>query len=113
MIDKYQFGSITINGKVYYQDIEIKWNGEVLPWARKESHIFSIEDIQRAINQNPTAIIFGTGAYGAARVTPETIKLIKEQGIRVEIDKTAAAVEKFNNYQKTGEKVIGLFHLTC
>ncbi|RLG10689.1 hypothetical protein DRN73_07185 [Candidatus Pacearchaeota archaeon] len=119
MIEEYHFGSITVNGKTYDQDIEVRWNGEVLPWWRKESHIFNLGDIQRALNQNPEIIIFGTGAYGVAKITEEAEKEIKLRGIKLIIDKTDEAVKTFNiikqKSKEEGEekKVIGLFHLTC
>ena len=113
MINNYQFGLITINNKKYSNDVEIRWNGEVLPWIREESHIFNVKDIQRAIKENPEMIIFGIGAYGVATVTPETLELIEKQGIKVKVEKTPQAVKLFNDYLKKGTKVIGLFHLTC
>ena len=113
MITNYQFGLITINGRDYDYDIEVRWNGEVLDWIREESHLFSPADIQRALRQNPEIIIFGTGAYGMAKVAPETLIITKEQGIRTITQRTPQAVQSFNNYLKEGKRVIGLFHLTC
>ncbi|HHD92100.1 MAG TPA: hypothetical protein ENL06_00555 [Candidatus Portnoybacteria bacterium] len=113
MINNYQFGLIIINNKKYLNDVEIRWSGEILPWIREKSHIFNISDIQGAIKENPEMIVFGTGAYGVANITSETLKLIEEQGIKVKVEKTSQAVKLFNNYLKKGIKVVGLFHLTC
>lgn len=120
MIEEYHFGSITISGKTYTKDVEVRWTGEVLEWWRKESHVFNLEDIQRALDQNPETIIFGIGAYGAAKVTEKAQKAIKSQGIRIIIDKTEEAAKTFNIIKEESKeeegkqnKVIGLFHLTC
>jgi len=120
MIEEYHFGSIKILGKTYNHDVEVRWTGEVLSWWRKESHLFDLEDIKRAVEQNPETIIFGIGAYGAAQVTEAAQEFIRGKGIKLIIDKTEKAVKTFNiikkeSIEEEGEqrKIIGLFHLTC
>ncbi|MBZ9572411.1 hypothetical protein KJA15_03710 [Patescibacteria group bacterium] len=120
MIEEYHFGSITINGKTYNHDVEVRWTGEVLKWWRKESHLIEIEDLKRAIEQKPEVIIIGTGESGLAKVTEETKNFLKEKGIELIIDVTEQATKTFNiiNEESIKEeggqkKVIGLFHLTC
>lgn len=120
MIEEYKFGSITIGGKTYNYDIEIRWSGEVLKWWRKESHVIDIEDVERAVKQNPETIVIGTGESGLAKVTEEAQQFIRGKGIRLIIDFTEQATKTFNirneeSAEEEGrpEKVIGLFHLTC
>jgi len=120
MIQQYHFGSITIDGKTYNVDIEVRWTGEVLRWWREESHIFDLGDLKRALEQNPEVVILGTGAYGTAKVTEGARKAIEEIGIQLIIDKTEEAIKTFNiicqeSIEEEGRqrKVIGLFHLTC
>jgi len=120
MVEEYKFGSITIDGKTYTEDVEVRWTGEVLSWWRKESHVFDIDDVRRAAEQNPDTIILGTGASGLAKATEQAKKFIEEQGIKLIIDKTEEATKTFNiinedSEEEEGEKnkVIGLFHLTC
>lgn len=120
MIEEYHFGSIIINGKIYNFDIEVRWTGEVLKWWRKEGHIIDLEDVKRAIEQNPDTIVLGKGAYGACEVTKECKNFIEGKGIKLIIDKTEEAVKTFNiileeSKEEEGRqnKVIGLFHLTC
>ena len=120
MIEEYKFGSITIDGKTYNYDVEVRWTGEVLKWWRAESHGIDVEDVKGAVEQNPETIIIGTGESGVARVTEEAKKFIKEKGIELIIDQTEQATKTFNiikeeSKEEEGEqkKVIGLFHLTC
>ncbi len=120
MIEEYQFGSITINGKTYDYDVEVRWTDEVLEWRRKESHLIDINDIKRAIGQSPNTIIIGTGEIGIAKITKEAQEFMKEKQINLIIDQTEQAIKTFNiiNEESVGEeggqeKAIGLFHLTC
>lgn len=120
MIEEYKFGSITINGKIYNHDVELRWTDEVLKWWRKEGHIIDVEDVKRAIEQNPDTIIIGTGESGTAEVTEAAKNEIKSKGIELIIDLTEQATKTFNvineeSEEEEGEqdKVIGLFHLTC
>jgi len=120
MIEEYQFGSITIDGKTYNYDVEVRWTGEVLKRKGGGGHEISMEDVEGAIKQKPDTIIIGTGANGMAEVTKYTQEFIQERGIKLIIDKTGEAVKTFNiiNEASEGEegrqnKVIGLFHLTC
>jgi len=96
MIKEYHFGSITIDGKTYNHDVEVRWTGEVLPWWRKESHVIDLADVKRAIGQNPDTIIISTGESGLARVAEEAKKFILERGIKLIIDKTEEAARTFN-----------------
>ena len=111
MIEEYKFGSITINGKTYEYDVEVRWTGEVLKWWRVESHTIAFEDVKRAIEQEPKLIIIGTGESSLAEVTAEAKTEIVSKGIGLIIDKTEEAVKVFN--AQSQKKVIGLFHLTC
>lgn len=120
MIGEYHFGSITIDGKTYEYDVEVRWTGEVLKWWRGESHVIDIDDVKRAIDQNPELIIIGTGESGLAKVTERTKEEILSKGIGLIVDKTEEAIKTFNIQKEESteeegvqKKVIGLFHLTC
>lgn len=120
MIDEYKFGAISVDGKIYNHDIEVRWTGEVLDWPREESHLIDVEDIIGAIEQKPETIVIGTGESGLAQVTEEAKTFIQSRGIKLIIDHTEQATRTFNvrkdeSEEEEGkpEKVIGLFHLTC
>ena len=120
MIEEYKFGSITINGKTYTEDVEINWTDDVLDWGRKESHVIGVQDIKRALEQDPETIVIGTGETGTAKVSQEAQEEIQSKGIKLIIDRTEQAAKTFNvindeSEEEEGvqEKVIGLFHLTC
>jgi len=135
MIEEYHYGSIIIDGKSYNHDVEVRgidavsgdtrgeprpsgW--EVLKWWREASHTIDVEDMKRAMEQNPDIIIIGTGEVGSAKVTEKAKEAIRQKGIELIIDVTEQATKTFNiineeSEEEEGEqkKVIGLFHLTC
>jgi hypothetical protein len=120
MIKEYRFGSIIVDEKTYEHDVEVRWDGEILKWWRKESHVIDVEDVKRAVDQNPDTIVIGTGESGLARITEEAKGFMEEKGIKLIIDKTEEAVKTFNIILEESEleegeqnRVIGLFHLTC
>ncbi len=124
-IEEYKFGSITIDGKIYEHDVEIRWAlkeslrdptgqvGEVLSWQRGQSHFIDVEDVKRAIEQNPDTIIIGAGEAGLAQVTEGAQKFIRDKNVELIIDSTEQSIKTFNIRKEKFEKVIGLFHLTC
>ena len=123
MIEEYHFGSITIDGKTYSDDVEVRFLGsktEVLDWQRDESHDINADAIKRAVEQKPDTIIIGTGESGLAKVTETAKQFIAEKGIKLIIDITGEAIKTFNviqqgSIEEQGEEanLIGLFHLTC
>ncbi len=113
MIEEYRFGSITISGKTYDYDIEVRWTGEVLSWRRQESHVINIEDVKRAIKESPEIIIIGTGESAMAKVLEKAKEEILSKEIGLIIEKTERAINNFNEEKNKDRKVIGLFHLTC
>lgn len=120
MIDEYKFGSVTIDGKTYNHDVEVLWTDEVLDWSRQDSHVIDVDDVRRAVEQNPETIVIGTGESGMAKITEAAQEFIRNNGIKLIIDITEQATRTFNiikeeSVEEEGEqeKVIGLFHLTC
>lgn len=120
MIEEYKFGSITIDSKIYNHDVEVRWTGEVLDWWRLEGHSVAIDDIERALEENPEVIVIGTGAEGRMQVPQDIQEAIRARGIELIIDRTEEATKTFNIINEESEeeegrqkRVIGLFHLTC
>ena len=114
MLTNYKFGSVTINGKIVRNDVIVSPNGEVRAWEREKHHLFQLEDIKKEVlEMHPEIVIFGTGAYGMARLSPEAKEFIQNNNIRVTIQRTRAAIELFNSLVKEGKNAIGFFHLTC
>ncbi len=113
MIDKYSFGSITINGKNYNNDVIVHGN-EMLneSWWREEGHNMAIEDL-KDLPEKFEVLVIGNGASGVCNVPEETINYVKNKNIGVIVQMTGDAVKTFNQFLLEGKDVIGAFHLTC
>lgn len=111
MINSYRFGSITVNGKNYTQDIWLDFNGQVEFWQRKASHIIEKSDL--VFKERPEIVIIGTGQVGVAEVSSDVLTYLKKEKIDFFIEPTGKAVELYNQFKTENKKVIGFFHLTC
>lgn len=112
-IDAYRFGRITIDGKVYEEDVRLI-GGKVLPgWWRASGHLVRLEDIKELLGTDARICLFGTGAYGGMKVSPEASTALETRGMEVIIEKTGAACTRFNRLAGENTKVVAAFHLTC
>jgi hypothetical protein len=118
MIEEYNFGKITIDGKVYDKDIQTDWNGNVSEWLRQEDKIIGITDVAGSVEKEPQSLVIGTGQKGMVKLAEEAKIFIQERGIELFMDETEEAVRTFNILKEDSlegegvqEKVIGLFCL--
>jgi len=112
-IDKYNFGSITINGKEYTKDVIVFPDNIFCPWWREEGHSLSLRDLKKVIELSPSLLIVGTGAHGIMKVPEETLEKLKKKNINVILAKTGEAVELYNEKHKEEKNIIACLHLTC
>jgi len=118
-IDSTEFGSITVNGTLYSNDILIQLSGEVVKRKKKlskkhygTSHIISLEEADFVYEKGCDTLVLGTGQYGNVKLSPEAAEFFEYHGCRVLQMPTPDAIEAYN---KTRGKIraIGLFHVTC
>ena len=57
-------------------------------------------------------LVIGTGYSGVMQVPAETVDRIAGQGIEVKVERTAKAVDVFNDLQRI-KTVIAALHITC
>jgi len=111
MIDHYEFGSITIDGKRYDHDVII-FKGRVKDWWRKTSHNVEIDEAGELVGEGVKKIIFGTGEAGVMQVPQGVRDFLKQRGLEVIVLKTPDAVDRFNQIYSDPSAVAAL-HLTC
>jgi hypothetical protein len=112
-IEKFSFGSITIDGQKYGTDVLLLPPGAVSKWWRNEGHTLRITDLDEVLAYGPDVLVVGTGVSSMMRVPPGTVRELNSAGIRVEISATQEACACFNRLLKRGERAAGAFHLTC
>ncbi len=112
MIDSYDFGQITIEGKRYNNDLIIFPDKVQGGWWRKEGHRLQIDDLREVLKAKPEVLLVGTGYYGAMTVPDDTRKYLESEGIELIVQKTAEACKTFNQLVPS-RKVVAALHLTC
>jgi hypothetical protein len=112
-IESFSFGSITIDGEIYGNDVVLLPPRVISSWWRKEGHRLSLTDLAEVLEYQPDAIIVGSGVSNMMKVSESTIRDVESAGIRVEVLPTAQACKRFNRLIEKGEKVAGAMHLTC
>ncbi len=113
-IEKFAFGSITIDGKTYQSDLVIYPDGTIEePWWRKTSHVLSKDDISTLIQKKPDVIIAGTGVNGLMKPEKGLAEYLTSQGIEFIAAPNDRAVEIFNRLFNSEKRVGACFHLTC
>jgi hypothetical protein len=111
-IKEYQFGRISVNGRVLHRDLVIYPDHIKENWWRTEGHKLQPEDLEDLASYKPETLIVGTGYLGLMHVSSETIEWAKSLGIDLIAKPTREAVELFNNLAKT-KKAVAALHLTC
>ena len=112
-IDRYVFGSITINGKEYKKDVIIFPDRVFSPWWRENGHDLSLKDLAKVIEFKPNLVIIGTGAQGIMKTPRETLKELKKYSIETITAKTEEAVKLYNKSIQNNKNVVACLHLTC
>ena len=116
-IENTTFGTITIDGKTYENDVVIRLSGEVVKRKKKlskkyygTSHVLSKDEAKFVFEKGCEQLIVGSGQTGNVQLSPEAEAYFAKKGCKVLLQPTPAAIDAFN---KSHAKKIGLFHVTC
>ena len=113
MINKFSFGTITVDDQVYHNDIKII-DGTVVPdWWRKSGHTVDVEDVDDILQAKPDIVVIGKGEPGYMKVTDSLREIAASRGIKLVVENTSAAGKTFNRLCKEGRNVAGGFHVSC
>jgi hypothetical protein len=115
-ISHLSWGRIVVEGHPPFKDAKV-FPGGARAWDWDETgtrHTPGIQplDVQELIEHGATAVVLSKGIWERLQVCPETLEVLANNGIEVEVLQTEDAVERFN---KLSERVAvgGLFHSTC
>lgn len=116
-IDGTQFGSITIAGKRYEHDVLIRLDGSIEKRKKKlskkefgTSHLVSGAEAEHIFEPHARLLIFGSGQYGRAELSPQAQAYFDAHDCDVRILPTPEAIDAWNECRGA---VVGLFHVTC
>lgn len=113
MIERFSFGTITVNSQTYHSDIKII-KGDVVPdWWRNSGHTVDVDDVHDILQTKPDILVIGKGAPGQMRVTNALKEYAATHGFELIEEKTATAIDTFNRLVKEGKIVAGGFHVGC
>jgi hypothetical protein len=115
-ISHLSWGRIEVEGHPPFKDAKI-FPGGAREWDWRETgtrHVPGIQpaDVQELIDHGAKAVVLSSGIWRRLRVCSETLKVLAETGIQVDVLQTEAAVERFNMLREN-MPVGGLFHSTC
>src|SRR6185295_2640784 len=110
------WGRIEVEGHPPFKDAKI-FPGGAREWDWRETGIRHAPDIQPAdvlelIEHSAKAVVLSTGIWQRLKVCPETLELLAENDVQVEVLQTENAVKRFNVVREK-IPVGGLFHSTC
>ncbi|OKO74932.1 MTH938/NDUFAF3 family protein [Bradyrhizobium sp. AS23.2] len=116
-IDGTVFGAITIDGKTYEHDVVVRLSGEVVKRKKKlskrlygTSHVLSEDEAKFLFEKGCDQVVIGSGQMDHVRLSPEAEAYFEKKGCKVLLEPTPEAIQTFN---RSREKRIGLFHVTC
>ena len=114
VIEEYATGMyMKVNDEVHRNDLKIIDGRVKGDWWRKEGHRLDTGDIQDVLSAEPDTLVIGTGYAGNMQVSEAVRSALADRDIRTVAQNTRDAVDTFNELQADGEKVAGVFHLTC
>jgi hypothetical protein len=114
IIESYVTGrSMRVKGKTYTTDLKIIGDTVKDNWWRSQGHRLLSDDIVDILESRPDVLVVGTGYAGNLDVPAKLRRDLAERGVRLLSERTAEAVDLFNQHRAQEENVAGAFHLTC
>jgi len=115
-ISSLSWGRIEIEDHGSFKDVKL-YPGGATGWDWNEtgtSHSPGIQvaDAEDLLAEGVLVLVLGTGMLGRLQVPPETIDALASRGIEVEVERTEAAANRYNELRKT-VPVGALLHSTC
>lgn len=112
-IDGTDFGEISIDGKTYYSDMIVWWDGKVE--YREKSHELDMSELLKLLQRNPEMIVVGTGQNipGSMKVLPEVLQVLEDKNIEIFKESSPKAIKIFNAMVSDKKRVVAVIHTTC
>ena len=116
-IDRTEFGSVTIDGEVFTDDVMIRLGGRVEKRKKKlskavygTSHIISLAEAEHLFQDGAERLLIGAGQHGRVGLSEEAATYFGRNRCQVELLATPEVIPVWNQAEGA---VIGLLHVTC
>jgi hypothetical protein len=116
-INRTQFGSVTIAGKVFDHDVLIRLGGQVEKRNKKlskavygTSHTISLAEAEHVYQKGAARLLIGAGQDGTVALSAEAAAYFERNRCQVELLPTPEVIPVWNQAEGA---VIGLLHVTC
>jgi hypothetical protein len=110
-LESYQFGRVLVDGREETRDVIVLPGRVVRNWWRKDGHSLVIEDLEEVLEELPNRLVVGTGASGQMQPDPKLLDVLRQRGIRVDVERTDKAIELFGELDPAMSAAA--LHLTC
>ncbi len=114
-ITQMSWGRLVVDGKSF-KDAKL-YPGGAREWDWRETgthHVPGIQpaDVAELLEHGAEIVVLSKGVWERLQVCPETLAMLEEEGVAVEVLQTEAAVTRYNALRQAA-RVGGLFHSTC
>jgi hypothetical protein len=110
-IESYSFGHIVVDGQEATNDVIVLPSRVVHNWWRRDGHSLVLDDLRDVLDELPSRLVLGTGAYGRMHPDPQALEELRERGIEVEALPTEQAVRRYGELDAA--HAAAALHLTC
>jgi hypothetical protein len=116
-INRTQFGSVTIDGKVFPHDVLIRLGGKVKKRKKKlskavygTSHTISLAEAKHLYQKGAARLLIGAGQNGTVELSQEAAAYLERHRCQVELLPTPKVIPAWNQAEGA---VIAMVHVTC
>jgi len=109
-IDSVSFGEVRIDGKDYFSDVVVWWDGKIELVIK--NHQFGMNELLNLLKKNPEAVIIGTGMESCVEVLEEVTQEMENRGLMLFVESSRNAIEVFNGLVSEGKKAVAFIHAT-
>jgi hypothetical protein len=115
-INRLTWGKLELEGGQTFKDAKL-FPGGAREWDWRETgteHQPGVQpdDVRELIERGATVVVLSQGMNGRLQVSPETLALLDDSGVRVHVLQTEQAVKRYNELVDI-EAVAALIHSTC
>lgn len=107
-IDSTSSGEIVIDGKTYYSDMIVWWDGK--KEFKIKFHQFTLDDFLSLSKRKPGFIVIGTGQGESVEISEKAEEMAEIKKIMIYVEKSPKAIEIFNGFIADGKKAVAVIH---